>query len=142
MTCWNLYINIRQLNSKEKISKSFWSSQLSFLGMFLFTEFGFKSLAICNGRYGLYKLSTRSKCSSLLTSSRRLLQKNAAFVILLCFFVAVDLRTWIIVEAPLNDFTLRRNSWYIPTYYNKQKASDDSSLYRSEGSIRLAPSVL
>src|SRR6218665_407426 len=51
--------------------------------MFMFAGFGLKCLAVSNQRNGLYNLSKRSKCSSFMTSSRRLLQKNAAFMILL-----------------------------------------------------------
>jgi len=65
--------------------KEFLKLSVDFLGMFLFVEFGLKSLAVCKGCNGLYKLSIRSKCSSFLTSSRRLLEKNAAFIILLSF---------------------------------------------------------
>src|SRR6218665_2560297 len=66
-------------------NNNFCSSQLSFLGIFLFTGFGFKCLAVCNRRKGLYYLSKRSKCSSFMTRSIRLLQKNAAFMICYLF---------------------------------------------------------
>src|SRR6218665_2727846 len=68
-------------------NKNFCSSPLSFLGMFLFAGFSFKCLAVCNRRNGLYNLSKRSKCSSFMTSSRRLLWRNAAFMILLSFLL-------------------------------------------------------
>src|SRR6218665_333177 len=68
-------------------NKNVCSSQLSFLGIFLFAGFGFKCLAVCNRRNGLYSLSKRSKCNSFMTSSRRHLQKNAAFIILLSFLL-------------------------------------------------------
>src|SRR6218665_2593624 len=55
--------------------------------MFLFAGFGFKCLAVCYRRNGFYNLSKRSKCCSFMTSSRRLLQKNAAFMILLSFLL-------------------------------------------------------
>src|SRR6218665_3635110 len=73
--------------------------------MFLFAGFDFKCLAVCNGRNGLYNLPKRSKCSPFMTGSRRLLQKNAAFMILLLFPVVIYMRTWITapiaVAAPL-----------------------------------------
>src|SRR6218665_89011 len=105
--------------------------------MFLFAGFCFKCLAVCNRRNGLYNLSKRSKCSSFVTSSRRLLQKNAAFMIYLfccCLPQNLDWATApIVVDAPLNYFTVMKKLMVYPqgpTYYNfsfnKQRARDSS----------------
>src|SRR6218665_3857009 len=107
--------------------------------MFLFAGFGFKCLAVCYRRNGFYNLSKRSKCCSFMTSSRRLLQKNAAFMILLSFLllstseVRTRLTAPIAVDAPLNCFTVIGKLMVYPqgpTYYNfcfsKQRARDSS----------------
>src|SRR6218665_1844962 len=90
MTSWNLLISIGQTELRRDDNKNFCSSQLSFLGMFLFAGFGFNFQVpggICYRRSGFYNLSKRSKCCSFMTSSRRLLQKNAALMILLSFLL-------------------------------------------------------
>ena len=68
-------------------NKNFCSSQLSFLEVFLFAGLGFKCLAVCYRRNGFYNLCKISKCCSFMSSSRRLLQKNTAFMILLSFLL-------------------------------------------------------
>src|SRR6218665_32563 len=87
MTSWNLLISIGQLNYEEMITRISVSLSCLSWGMFLFAGFGFKCLAACNRHNGLYNLSKRSKCSSFMTSIRRLLQKNAAFMTLLSFLL-------------------------------------------------------
>jgi len=118
--------------------------------MFLFAGFDFKCLAVCYRRNGFYNLSKRSKCCSVMTNSRRLLQRNAAFMILLFFSVVVYLRTWITCTdcSGCSSELLHchgGNSWFTHNFpHTKISASTSKGLgihlwYQSGAFIRLAP---
>src|SRR6218665_500487 len=85
MTSWNLLISTGQLNCEEMITRI--SVALSCLSWGWFCSRDSVSNAWRYATDGMDCIAylKKSKCSSFMTSSRRLLQKNEAFMILLSF---------------------------------------------------------